>query len=331
VIKYPDAILNSWLPVAAVQELTAKPLARQLHGIPIVIFRSADGIAVMRDRCPHRNVPLSEGRVKDGQIVCPYHGWAFAGNGSCKIAPGCMQLPNVTTEVLAVHVAGGMIFTTTARDPLSLPQLPEPLDSPGMDHFIWPIRFRSTLVDGIENLLDPAHPHYLHPGIVRSGKERNLVKVELREQPAMVEAIYEENVRPKAWMPRLLEGKRARSVGRFFPPTTAQLAFESDTGPKLVITAFFAPETLHDMIVFAHFSTPKGRLPAWIKEFALRAFHRPVLAQDRAILMKQLDNLGRFGAPRYAAGPLDFLKPGIVKLMQGETLVPSIKNFECFL
>ena len=35
------------------------------------------------DRCPHRGTRLSLGRVCDGQIECPYHGWRFDGAGRC--------------------------------------------------------------------------------------------------------------------------------------------------------------------------------------------------------------------------------------------------------
>jgi phenylpropionate dioxygenase-like ring-hydroxylating dioxygenase large terminal subunit len=330
-ITYPDAVRDSWLPVAALTELGAKPLKRRLNGVPIVIFKAAHGPAVFRDRCPHRNVPLSDGPVRNGEIVCPYHGWSFDGEGRCTAAPGALTAPAVRAEALPVRLEHGLVFTTTAAEPRPFLPPPPPLGDPDCDQFIWPIRFRGTLVDGIENLLDPAHPHYLHPGIVRSGKVRNPVDVELREEPGHAEAIYTEHARTRAWMPRLLEGERLKSIGRFFPPTTAQLAFEGARGPKLVITALFAPETRCDMMVFAHFSTPKGRLPAWFKEFVLRAFHRPVLAQDRAILETQLANLERFGAPRYALGPLDYLKPAIVKLMQGDRLEPRTQTFACAL
>ncbi len=43
----------------------------------------------MRDLCPHRFAPLSQGRLApDGQgIVCSYHGWKFSPSGSCTDIP----------------------------------------------------------------------------------------------------------------------------------------------------------------------------------------------------------------------------------------------------
>ncbi len=41
------------------------------------------------DRCPHRNVPLSLGRVaRTGRLECRYHGWQFDGSGRCRHVPG---------------------------------------------------------------------------------------------------------------------------------------------------------------------------------------------------------------------------------------------------
>ena len=40
------------------------------------------------DECPHRRVPLSEGRVEDdGSLLCSYHGWRFNGVGETLVIP----------------------------------------------------------------------------------------------------------------------------------------------------------------------------------------------------------------------------------------------------
>src|SRR5206468_937798 len=43
---------------------------------------------VLLDRCPHRNAPLSMGRVHRGALQCGYHGWCFDGAGTCVAIPG---------------------------------------------------------------------------------------------------------------------------------------------------------------------------------------------------------------------------------------------------
>lgn len=40
------------------------------------------------DECPHRRVPLSEGRIEDdGSLLCSYHGWRFNGVGETLVIP----------------------------------------------------------------------------------------------------------------------------------------------------------------------------------------------------------------------------------------------------
>ena len=321
---FPKAILDGWHPVATLRELKAKPLARRLMDRPLVIFRSTTGPAVLLDRCPHRNFALSAGRVKGGNIECPYHGWRFRGDGACTLTPGVDEACRHGAEALPVVTRAGLIWTTLSKSPPPEPVLPFPLEAEGFDSFLWPVRpTRARVLDAVENLLDPAHPHFLHAGIVRSATVRRPVHVTVRVHSTYAEAIYREDARPSALMPQMLEGERANSVGRFFPPCTGQVAFEGKSGLKLAVTVFFTPESAERIRPIAHLATPKGVAPAWLKELALRAFDAVILAQDQAALTRHAENVEAFGGVRYALGPLDFLFPAIQALAHGDAVEPS--------
>lgn len=316
---FPKAVAGGWHPIAPLRALGRQPLKRRLMDTPIALFQSASGPAALIDRCPHRNMALSRGEVVDGAIACAYHGWRFDARGQCVLTPGAETPARHGAQALPVLVHAGMIWTTLNTNADTAPFLPHPVGAEGFDTFLWPVQpSQARLIDAIENLLDPAHPHFLHPGIVRSPTQRRPVDVTVRVRPTHAEAIYVENARASAWMPRMIEGERATSIGRFFPPSTGQIAFEGPKGLRLAITVFFTPETETSVRPFAHFATPKGAAPAWIKEALLRAFHIPVLAQDRAALRKQMDDIAAFGAPQYALGPLDFLLPAITALAGGD-------------
>ncbi len=69
---------KQWYPVAVVDHLdSSHPYAIQLLGKDLVLWR--DGTNTWRcfdDACPHRLVPLSEGRIEsDGNLLCAYHAW----------------------------------------------------------------------------------------------------------------------------------------------------------------------------------------------------------------------------------------------------------------
>ena len=70
-------LARHWYVACQSKELRKKPLARTVVGLPLVLFRDAEGRAqALLDRCPHRNAPLSLGRVtNEGRLECAYHGW----------------------------------------------------------------------------------------------------------------------------------------------------------------------------------------------------------------------------------------------------------------
>src|SRR5262245_20037720 len=79
-----------WYPATPSEALKQRPVGITLMDTPIALFRDRDGTAhALLDRCAHRNVPLSLGRVHDdGCLECAYHGWRFDGTGTCRAVPG---------------------------------------------------------------------------------------------------------------------------------------------------------------------------------------------------------------------------------------------------
>lgn len=82
----------------------------------MALFRSKEGRAcAVEDRCPHRRVPLSLGKVVDGSIRCAYHGWTFDGESGA-----CVAIPNLGSDektperyrvpALPVHECNGFVY-----------------------------------------------------------------------------------------------------------------------------------------------------------------------------------------------------------------------------
>ena len=83
--------LQRWYPVAYLQDLDPRrPTAFTLLEMDLVLWWDAAGQhwCAFADVCPHRLVPLSEGRLNErGELECPYHGWSFNAQGSCTAIP----------------------------------------------------------------------------------------------------------------------------------------------------------------------------------------------------------------------------------------------------
>ena len=82
-------VRNAWYIGAWGNEVTEKPLARQLLGEHVVLYRDAGGrVGILEDRCCHRAAPLSLGSVVEDGLQCGYHGMIFGRDGACTGNPG---------------------------------------------------------------------------------------------------------------------------------------------------------------------------------------------------------------------------------------------------
>ena len=75
--------LDYWHPVLGSRALPRDRVeAVSVAGHSIAVFRTADGrLGAVADQCAHRRMKLSVGRVRDGRLACPYHGWTYSCEG----------------------------------------------------------------------------------------------------------------------------------------------------------------------------------------------------------------------------------------------------------
>lgn len=320
---------NEWFVACTSRALRRKPLARMVCGVRLALARLHGEAVAFVDRCPHRNVPLSLGRVCDGMLRCAYHGWTFDAQGTCRDVPGLAgvsERPGRRATRVAVAERDGFVWVNVGAHGASAPPLPAQrhpaFADPRYDSFVWETTADCALIDGLENLLDATHPHFVHAGLVRTSRRRPVV-VTVRATAEMVEAVYVETGRPSALIPRLLEGDRAASTGRYFPPAIAQLEYAGKRGPRFILTAMYAPLDEHRVAVHAVLSTPRGHVPAALKAALLRLVLGCVLGQDRGVLRAQQRNVARFGGAQYASTPLDIMRPHLVRALSSDTPAAS--------
>ena len=80
--------INFWYVAEESKNITDQPLKKKMLGQNFVLFRDSKGkVKCLSDVCIHRGGSLSGGKVVGDCIQCPYHGWHFDGEGSCKRIP----------------------------------------------------------------------------------------------------------------------------------------------------------------------------------------------------------------------------------------------------
>ena len=85
---------NYWYVAAPDSEITRKPLGRVILGEPVVLYRKEDGTPVaLEDRCAHRHLPLSMGKLVGDVLQCHYHGLRYDETGACVRVPGQDMIP----------------------------------------------------------------------------------------------------------------------------------------------------------------------------------------------------------------------------------------------
>lgn len=92
-----------WINVTAASGLAegARECLQIEDGRQVVVARVDGEIVAFEDRCSHEDLPLSDGDIVAGEIVCPYHGATFCvRTGEPMAAPAYEPITVFPTEVV---------------------------------------------------------------------------------------------------------------------------------------------------------------------------------------------------------------------------------------
>jgi phenylpropionate dioxygenase-like ring-hydroxylating dioxygenase large terminal subunit len=317
-------IERAWYVLATSSELRRRPLAKRLHGVPLVVFRGADGKAgTLLDRCPHRNIPLSAGQVVGPHVRCAYHGWEFDTGGVCRKIPGLAGIvESRARNVVAYPTVERDGYVWVWADPAVEPDR-EPYTLPTVDRRYTVVRYdveaEGSLHQTIENALDVPHTAYLHGGLFRSSTgTRNDVRAIITRSRDQVQAEYVGEPRPPGLAARLLSpsGGVVTHYDRFFLPSITQVEYQLGEETHFRITGICTPvedfrTRLYAVIQFRVKLVPNFLVTPFLAPIALRIF-----SQDARILRAQTAAIHHFGEERFVSTEIDILGAQILRLMK---------------
>lgn len=305
---------NAWYVACTPDEFEQKPLGRQICGERIVFYRAGNGkVAALEDFCPHRGAPLSLGSVRDGNLMCGYHGLTMGADGKCVSMP-CQRvsgIPSVRSFPVVEKYGFVWVWPGDAEkaDPAKIHHL-EWADSPewayggGLYHINCDYRLM------IDNLMDLTHETYVHSSSIGQPEiEEAPPKTEARGDSVVTSRFMEAIMPPPFWGAALRGNGLADNVPcdrwqvcHFSPPSHVMIevgvahagkgGYHAAPGDKAssIVVDFITPETETSIWYFwgmaRSFAVTDPELTA-----AIRTGQGNIFAEDLDMLEAQQRNL----------------------------------------
>ncbi len=267
---------DHWYVVAEPRELSARrPNSLRRHGREWVVWRKADGSWLMKqDRCPHRSARLSQGKIHNDCVVCPFHGFRFDSTGRCSHVPEMgREAPGLKIESHTLYEAHGFLWWKRGSVSTESPPWFEELSGGSWgthDARQW----KQHVSRCIENQLDYAHLPFVHANTIGA-------KMDVRKT---VEFISTEND-IRMIMSRAEKGGQEATGIRFLYPGLWRLKIS----PKM--QAFIAFVAVDDQTTRIYLRTYQSMV-TWIGlrhlvGWAMKLSNRVILRQDLSVVLGQ--------------------------------------------
>ncbi len=272
-----EGFAEVWTPVAFARELSTRPLGLRVAGTDIVLFRdAARRVCALVDRCPHRSVKLSLGRIEDGCLRCPFHGWRFNGDGACVEVPWHpdAQLDRQKAIPLAARELGGLvwIYTQPGVVPDSEPAPPAEVLRDDVRLYGNAFTWRAHWTRAVENMVDDSHLPFVHPRTIGRGIKSTA--------PARMVLDIEHHPWGYAWHV-VIDGKRADWAAELRFPNVSLLRIPV---PGKLLGICFAAVPVDEgqvrvlQLGYRNFLRPRLFDPIF------RAINRRVIVEDQAVV-----------------------------------------------
>jgi vanillate O-demethylase monooxygenase subunit len=284
-------LARQWFPLARTIDVGVQPVGVTLLDTALVVYRTATGVHVARDLCPHRGVPLSRGWVEGEEIVCPYHGLHYGTDGRCTRIPAHPELKPSARFTLPVFPAVeryGLIWT--ALDPATDAGIPpfDAWDTSGFRRVLPPpVDIGGSCGRQVEGFVDVAHFAWIHHEAFAS-RDNPVVPdyTATLGDDGRVHAEYRSNV------PNYPKGFAGDAPADFvwlrefdiYPPFTARLIVHFPGDARLHILNAASPVSAHRTRLFVpiaqnfNHDTP---------DEVIHAFNAQIFAEDQAIIEVQ--------------------------------------------
>jgi len=103
-LGHESEVHDGWVTVAELSDLAeSQPHGADVLGHPVVLVRLGDEVHAVDGYCPHRGMPLTDGKMAGTAIACIWHGFEYdvrSGELVWPEAGGCLQVPVYVTRIV---------------------------------------------------------------------------------------------------------------------------------------------------------------------------------------------------------------------------------------
>jgi phenylpropionate dioxygenase-like ring-hydroxylating dioxygenase large terminal subunit len=174
-------IPNQWYAILESNEVKKNRIIGVTRmGEKMAAWRNAQGeLSIMVDKCPHRGVAFSAGKLVGDYVECPFHGFQYDTTGNCKLVPanGRNSEPPKALRVRSfpVREEHGFIYIWWGEPRNDYPPIPWFESIPdSMVYSTMKDHWASHYSRAIENQLDVVHLPFIHHNTIGRGN-RTLV------------------------------------------------------------------------------------------------------------------------------------------------------------
>ena len=339
-IKEKVSVRDFWYVACKSDELKGKsPKSVEILNEWVVLFRNEEGKAcAMRDRCMHRNIQLSLGKVEKGCLRCPYHGWLYDGEGKVREVPAQKKCPSLKNRTFPVKEQDGFIFVCLSKTPL----LEEPYRSPYYGQKGWRSqrlinRFNNDVTNCAENFIDVPHTVFVHPGIFRASRDQH-IEVKVTRKDGEVRVDYENETNNIGFFSRFLNpgNNKIVHVDHFYMPNFTSVEYHFGKNRHFYISSHSIPVNDEETLVYTDLTYNFGIWTPLAGPF-VRMIGQKVIDQDLVVLEEQMKCIKKYGRDFHNVAPdivhifIEQIQDEIARGRDPRRLKPAEKKFEMWI
>jgi phenylpropionate dioxygenase-like ring-hydroxylating dioxygenase large terminal subunit len=309
-------VRDCWYVAGLGGEITREITSKRFLGVEVAMYRTLAGEPVaVKNRCPHRSMPLSKGKLIGDVLMCGYHGMQFDPSGRCLNMPSMPVVPtNANVRSFPMVERGPLVWIWMGNpDKADEALVPDThwLSDPKWASVTGSFPLKCDYVSMHENLLDQTHFPFLHPGTVGTPEyARSELDVKMEGEVVRIDRLLRNSPPPGIYsVPAEIVGKMVDrySEARFASPAM-HTAFARIVDPqpapgklgefRFNITHLVTPET-NDSIHYWWFNSRDFKLhdaeaDTYMYEMSTKAYLEDVDALEAILQVVKTDEEPQF-------------------------------------